>query len=79
MRVLLRLDPNSVDISKGAREDHDYALAWCRNYGKGRVLYTALGHPEELWRDTKFQEHLLGAILWAMGILPGDATPRPKP
>jgi type 1 glutamine amidotransferase len=79
VRVLLRLDPKSVDITKGGREDQDYALAWCRNYGKGRVIYTALGHPEELWRDEKFQEHLLGAILWAMGVLPGDATPRPKP
>ncbi|MGB9878146.1 MAG: LacI family DNA-binding transcriptional regulator, partial [bacterium] len=31
---------------------------------KGRVDgVIALGHQEELWRDEKFQEHLLGAIL----------------
>ncbi|MFN3421527.1 MAG: ThuA domain-containing protein [Armatimonadota bacterium] len=79
VRVLLSLDPTSVDITKGNRPDHDYALAWCRYYGKGRVFYTALGHEEYLWRDEKFLQHLLGGILWAMGVLPGDATPRPKP
>ncbi|MGQ9462447.1 MAG: ThuA domain-containing protein [Candidatus Fervidibacter sp.] len=79
VRVLLSLDPTSVDISKGNRPDQDYALAWCRYYGKGRVFYTALGHEEYLWRDEKFLQHLLGGILWAMGVLPGDATPCPKP
>jgi type 1 glutamine amidotransferase len=79
VRVLLRLDPTSVDITRGKRDDQDYALAWCRQYGKGRVFYTALGHEERVWRDPKFQAHLLGGILWAMGVLPGDATPRPKP
>ncbi len=79
VRVLLRLDPTSVDITKGKREDQDYALAWCRHYGDGRSFYTALGHREEVWRDEKFQQHLLSGILWAMGVLPGDATPRPKP
>lgn len=79
VRVLLRLDPTSVDITKGKRADQDYALAWCRQYGKGRVFYTALGHDEKVWRDPKFQAHLLGGILWAMGVLLGDATPRPKP
>ncbi|MCS7265965.1 MAG: ThuA domain-containing protein [Armatimonadetes bacterium] len=78
VRVLLSLDPISVDIKKGNRPDQDYALAWCRYYGKGRVFYTALGHEEYLWRDQKFLQHLLGGILWAMGVLPGDATPRPK-
>lgn len=79
VRVLLSLDPTSVDITKGKRKDQDYAIAWCRYYGKGRVFYTALGHREDVWRDPKFQRHLLGGILWAMGVLPGDATPRPKP
>lgn len=79
VRVLLSLDPTSVDITKGNRPDQDYAIAWCRYYGKGRVFYTALGHEEHLWRDEKFLQHLLGGILWAMGILPGDAKPRPKP
>ncbi|MDA1190239.1 MAG: ThuA domain-containing protein, partial [Candidatus Poribacteria bacterium] len=34
--VLMRLDNASIDLSKGNREDHDYALGWCHEYGDGR-------------------------------------------
>lgn len=63
--VLMRLDNNSVDVSKGTREDNDYALGWCHNYGQGRVIYTALGHPDDLWREKWFLEHIAGCIKWA--------------
>ncbi len=63
--VLMSLDNNSVDISKGTREDHDYAMGWCHEYGEGRVIYTALGHPDELWEQDWFMEHILGCIKWA--------------
>jgi len=67
-RVLLSLDNASVDLSKGNREDHDYALAWCHPYGKGRVLYTAFGHPDDLWSKDWFGRHILGCIEWAGGL-----------
>lgn len=53
--------------SKGNRKDKDYALAWTRDYGKGRMFYTALGHREDVWNDPRFQKLMLGGILWAMG------------
>ena len=65
--VLLSLDPDSVDLSLGARSDDDYALAWCRAWGAGRVFYTALGHRPEVWNDARFMEHLLGGLGWALG------------
>ncbi len=65
--VLMSIVNDSVDISKGTRDDHDYAMGWCHNYGKGRVFYTALGHPKELWHQDFFQKHLLEGILWAAG------------
>ena len=45
-RVLLRLDPSSVDLSKTGVHQRFYGwpLAWTRLYGDGRVFYTALGH-----------------------------------
>ncbi|HEU4388009.1 MAG TPA: ThuA domain-containing protein, partial [Blastocatellia bacterium] len=61
------------------RTDGDFALAWCRSYGKGRVFYTALGHRPEVWQDERFQKHLMGGLRWAMGDEKGDATPRPMP
>ena len=63
-RVLMRLDNDSVDVSKGNREDNDYAMGWCHEYGEGRVMYTALGHRDELWHQDWFHEHIAGCIKW---------------
>ena len=64
-RVLMRLDNDSVDLSKGNRDDCDYALGWCHAYGRGRVMYTALGHPDALWHEDWFRDHIAGCIKWA--------------
>ena len=66
--VLMRLDNETVDLEKGNRDDHDYAMGWCHNYGKGRVMYTALGHPDALWHQDWFLEHIAGCIRWAGGL-----------
>ena len=66
VRVLLALEPSSVDIALGKRADQDYALAWWRDWGEGRVFYTALGHGEETWRDARFLEHVLAGIRWTI-------------
>ena len=66
--VLLRLDPNSVDLTRPNVHRHAYGwpLAWTRAYGSGRVFYTALGHEEGVWRDPRFQQLLGNAALWAL-------------
>lgn len=61
------------------RQDDDHALAWVRDYGKGRVFYTALGHREEVWKDPRFLSHVRGGLQYAMGKAIADATPRPAP
>ncbi len=66
--VLMSLDNDSVDVSKGNREDDDYALGWCHPYGEGRVIYTGLGHPPELWEQDWFMQHILACIKWAAGV-----------
>lgn len=77
VQVLLSLDNKSVDASKGKREDGDYALAWCRGYGQGRVFYTALGHRPEVWGDVRFLRHVLGGLRWASGKADYQAAPPP--
>jgi uncharacterized protein len=79
VRVLLRLDPQSVNLNAPGVNPgtEDFPLAWVRNYGTGRVFYTALGHFDETWRDPRFQSMLLGAMLWLTGQAEGEATPRP--
>lgn len=65
-RVLFSLAHDSCDIAAGKRADQDYAMAWTRDWGEGRVFYTGLGHREEVWRDALFQQFLLGGIEWAI-------------
>lgn len=65
--VLMRIDNDSVDISRGNRDDHDYAMGWCHEFGEGRVIYTALGHPDALWYEDWFRQHLVGCVDWALG------------
>jgi type 1 glutamine amidotransferase len=66
--VLVSLDNNSVDLSKGNRGDNDYAMCWWHTYGKAQVFYTAFGHYLETWDQEWFQTHLLNGILWAMKL-----------
>ena len=75
LHVILSVDNASIDLSKGTRADRDYAVSWCRQYGKGRSFYTSLGHFKEVWKDQRFQQHLFGGLRWAVGLDPGDATP----
>jgi type 1 glutamine amidotransferase len=79
VRVLFSLDVASVDLgAKGVkRQDKDFALAWTRDYGRGRVFYTALGHREEVWKDARFLKHLVAGIGWAAG-LPDHHVDPPK-
>lgn len=69
VHVLMHLDTASVNLGAPGvnRADHDFALAWTRPHGLGRVFYTALGHRPEVWQDARFQQHVLGGILWALG------------
>lgn len=78
LHILISIDNSSIDVSKGKRKDQDYAVAWCSEYGKGRSFFTSLGHRREVWRDPRFQDHLLGGIAWALKLAPGDATPSAK-
>jgi uncharacterized protein len=80
VRVLLSLDASKLDLTrKGVkRADKDFAVIWAKNYGKGRVLYNGLGHVDAVWQRTDMQQMWLEMVQWAMGLLPGDATPQPK-
>src|SRR5215471_6351431 len=51
LRVLMRLDSNKLDLKNPRvhRQDRDFAVAWARMYGKGRVFYSTLGHVEQNW------------------------------
>jgi type 1 glutamine amidotransferase len=81
VRVLLRLDPSRIDLSKRGvrRKDRDFAVIWARGYGKGRVLYNGLGHRRDVWDRPEIQQMWVEVVLWSMGLIPGDAAPRSSP
>lgn len=80
LRVLARLDPGSIDLKAPLvhRTDGDFPVAWAKSYGAGRVFYSTLGHAVETWDDPVVQQMYFEAIRWALRLVDGDATPRPR-
>jgi type 1 glutamine amidotransferase len=83
-QVLLTLDeatyqPHGLfreDISMGA----DHPLVWAHCVGKGRALYSALGHFAASYAEPLHRRLLTNAVAWAAGLT-GDAAcraPAPK-
>jgi uncharacterized protein len=78
VRVLARLDASRIDLKNPRvhRTDKDFAVAWAREYGKGRVFYSTFGHTDESWDNPAMQTMWLEAIKWAMGMTNADVRPR---
>ncbi len=53
----------------------NFPMTWARNYGKGRVFYTSMGHREDMWENPMYQGLLLGALGWATGRVDADVEP----
>jgi hypothetical protein len=82
VNVLLSLDASKLDYSNNPRihrTDHDFAVAWSKMYGKGRVFYSTLGHTSEAWDDPDIQKMYFEAIKWALHMTEGSTQPHPKP
>jgi putative membrane-bound dehydrogenase-like protein len=47
--------------------EHREPWTWVKEYGKGRVFYTAYGHDERTWSNPGFLELMKEGILWAVG------------
>ena len=80
VNVLMRLDDSKLDYAKTpkARADRDFAIAWSKMYGKGRVFYSSLGHTRESWQDPNVQTMYLEAIRWVLGGSEGSTATHPK-
>lgn len=81
VRVLMAMDTSSVDMTKKGvqRTDGDFALAWVREFGKGRVFTCLLGHRPEVWDNPDIQKMWLEAFRWAIGITNGESASLPLP
>lgn len=82
VNVLLSLDPTKLNYENNPRihrTDHDFAVAWSKMYGKGRVFYSTLGHTEEAWDDPDITKMYFEAIKWVLGMTEGSTVSHPRP
>lgn len=81
LRVLFGVDVARTDFSKVQkairRTDGDFALAWVKEYGAGRVFYSALGHQHDLYWNPVVLQHFLDGIQFALGDLAAPTGPLP--
>ena len=75
--VLLRLDLSNVPPNPNLRLNGDYPLAWAKTYGKGRVLYSSLGHASSTWDLRDVRQMYFEAIRWALRLSDGEPQPHP--
>jgi hypothetical protein len=79
-RVLVSLDlsdPATGNVRNGVkRTDRDFAIAWIKREGQGRVFYCSLGHAENVFQDANVLRFYLDGIQFALGDLEADASPR---
>jgi type 1 glutamine amidotransferase len=77
LHVLLSVDNARSDMHewKGTRKDDDYAMAWIRSYGQGRVFTTILGHTVQLYGTPELSQMMFAGTQFALGDLDADTTP----
>ena len=77
VNVLLSLDASKLDFNNNPRvhrTDRDFAVAWSKMYGNGRVFYSTLGHTKESWDDPDITKMYFEAIKWVLGMTEGSTA-----
>jgi type 1 glutamine amidotransferase len=78
-RVLLSLDmtdPATAGVKPLHRPDRDFAVAWVKRFGAGRVFYAMFGHRAEPFHDPAVARFYLDGIQYALGDLDVPDGPR---
>ncbi len=77
-RVLLRVDLSDAATAtvKTRRTDKDFALAWVKRYGQGRVFYCDFGHIAGPFENAAVLQFYLDGIQYVLGDLQVDDSPR---
>ena len=82
---MLSIDNDKTDFkqdprfTKPERADNDFALAWVRNYGRGRTFYCTIAHNPYVFRDPKMLPFYLAAAQFVLGDLPAPTIPSAQP
>lgn len=68
----------TLDKHPNTKQPGDYTIAYCKNWGQGRVFYTSLGHRKDVAEKDWYASHLLQGIRWSLGLIDGDPSPTSK-
>ena len=80
-RVLLSIDKEKTNLDrephKGKKEraDEDYALAWVKQYGRGRCFYSTFAHSPKIFWDPAMLKFYLAAAQFVLGDLDASTLP----
>jgi len=90
IRILVSLDMTKKAVSDKVTDEkaqknktfppgvRDVPVSWLREYGKGRLFYTNLGHNKQTYWAPNVMQHYLDGLQYAFGDLEADATPTAK-
>ncbi|MFP6767924.1 MAG: ThuA domain-containing protein [Planctomycetaceae bacterium] len=68
----------SLNMAKcNPKQPYHVPVAWCRNWGQGKIYYNNLGHNEKTWTNPVFLKSTTAAVRWVLNLEKGDATPNP--
>lgn len=79
LRVLMSLDTmrTNMGVKWIHRTDNDFAQAWVKTHGQGRIFYTGFGHRTEIYWHPAILQFYLDGIQFATGDLEAPTAPRP--
>ncbi len=83
VRILLSINTDKTDmknrnILSERRLDYDFPISWIKDYGRGRVFSSALGHHPHINWDGRVLSHFYRGIQFALGDLDAPTTPTGK-
>lgn len=72
VHVLATIDEQSYEpgslFGRELAMGSDHPIVWWRCAGKGRVLYSAMGHTAQSYDEPEYRQLLLGATRWALRL-----------
>lgn len=62
-----KISKNIKVLTERVEGDHHEPYTWVREFGKGRVFYTAYGHDDNTFTNQGFLDLVRNGIFWAVG------------
>ncbi|NBO63919.1 MAG: ThuA domain-containing protein [Acidobacteria bacterium] len=66
VKVLVSLDTTKTNMTLKGIKAKQFPLVYLRDYGKGKVVYNALGHRPDVWTAEWYQTMIVNTIKWGV-------------